>query len=187
MKRFFTVLLAALFVVGLSAQTIYKVDPYHSSINFKVKHLGVSFVTGKFEKFDGMIEGFDVKNARIDFSVDVNSINTGVEMRDKHLRSADFFDVPKFPSMKFTSTSIKKSGKIYKLNGNLTIKDVVRPVVFDVVMNGPVKGKNGGDIYGFSAKTTINRFDYGVAYDPELKSVGKDVHITLYLEFGQQK
>ena len=89
--------------------------------------------------------------------------------------------------LQFTSTSIKKSGKIYKLNGNLTIKDVVRPVVFDVVMNGPVKGKNGGDIYGFSAKTTINRFDYGVAYDPELKSVGKDVHITLYLEFGQQK
>lgn len=110
-----------------------------------------------------MIEGSDVKNARIDFTVDVNSINTGVEMRDKHLRSADFFDVPKFPSMKFGSTSIKKSGKIYKLNGNLTIKDVVRPVVFDVVMNGPVKGKNGGDIYGFSAKTTINRFDYGVA------------------------
>lgn len=187
MKRVFVVLFAALFVAGLSAQTTYKVDPYHSSINFKVKHLGISFVVGKFEKFDGIIEGTDVKNAKIDFTVDVNSVNTGVEMRDKHLRSADFFDVTRFSTMKFASTSIKKSGKILKLNGNLTIKDVVRPVVFDVVMNGPVKGKNGGDIYGFTAKTTINRFDYGVAYDPERKSVGKDVHITLYLEFSQQK
>lgn len=188
MKKGFIVLLAALLVnAGLSAQSTYKVDPYHSSVNFKVKHLGISFVAGKFDKFEGTIVGSDVKTAKVDFSVDVNTINTSVEMRDNHLRSADFFDAEKFPKMKFSSTSFKKSGKKYTLSGNLTIKDVTRPVTFEVVMSGPVKAKNGGDIYGFTAKTIINRFDYRVAYDPELKSVGKDVHINLYLEFGEQK
>lgn len=188
MKKILFALLAALFISGgMFAQTTYNVDPYHTSINFKVKHLGISFVNGRFEKFDGKITGTDLKNAKVDFTVDVNSINTSVTPRDNHLRSADFFDVEKFPQMIFSSTSFKKKGKKYKLTGNLTIKDVTRPVTFDVKMGGPKKSKDGAAIYGFSAKTTINRFDYNVAYDPELSSVGKDVTIYLYLEFKEQK
>ena len=188
MKKSLFVLLAALFISsGMFAQTTYKVDPYHSSINFKVKHLGISFVNGKFEKFDGTITGSDFKTAKVDFTVDVNSINTSVTPRDNHLQSADFFDVEKFPKMTFSSTSFKKSGKKYKLTGNLTIKDVTRLVTFDVKMGGKNKAKDGAEIHGFSAKTTINRFDYNVAYDPDLTSVGKDVTIYLYLEFKEQK
>lgn len=186
-KVLFVLMTALLFHVGLSAQTVYKVDPYHTSINFKVKHMGITFVAGKFDKFEGAITGSDFKTAKVDFTVDVNTVNTGVEIRDNHLRSADFFDVAKYPKMKFSSTSFKKSGKKYKLTGNLTIKDVTRPVTFEVTMAGPIKNKDGADIYGFIAKTKINRFDYHVGYDPEFKTIGKDVHINLYLEFGEQK
>lgn len=188
MKKSLFVLLAALLVSGgMFAQTTYKVDPYHTSINFKVKHLGISFVNGKFEKFDGEIKGSDFKTAKVDFTVDVNSINTSVEARDNHLRSADFFEVEKFPQMKFTSTSFKKKGKKYKLAGNLTIKDVTRPVVFDVKVGGETKGQDGAVIQGFSAKTTINRFDYNVNFDKEASMIGKDVTIYLHLEFKEQK
>ncbi len=188
MKKGLFVLFAVLFVSGgLFSQKTYKVDPYHSSINFKVKHLGISFVPGKFEKFDGTIYGSDFNTARVDFTVDVNSVNTSVEPRDKHLRSADFFDVEKFPQMKFTSTSFKKKGKKHVLTGNLTIKDVTRQVTFDVKMGGKTTGKDGAEIYGFSAKTTINRFDYNVSYDPQLSSIGKNVTIFIYLEFKEQK
>ena len=187
MKKVLFVVLAVLVTGGLFSQTTYKVDPYHSSINFKVKHMGISFVNGKFEKFDGTIHGSDFTTAKVDFTVDVNSINTSVPPRDKHLRSADFFEVEKFPQMKFSSTSFQKSGENYKLSGNLTIKDVTRAVNFDVKMGGAAKGEDGAAIHGFSAKTTINRFDYNVAYDPELSSIGKDVPIYLYLEFKEQK
>ncbi len=188
MKKNLFVLLSALFISSaMFAQTTYKVDPYHTSINFKVKHLGISFVNGKFEKFDGKITGSDFKTAKVDFTVDVNSINTSVTPRDNHLRSADFFEVEKFPQMKFTSTSFKKKGKKYKLTGNLTIKDVTRQVTFDVKMGGKNKAQDGAEIHGFTAKTTINRFDYNVAYDPDLKSIGKDVTIILHLEFKEEK
>lgn len=188
MKKTLFVLLTALFISsGLFAQTTYKVDPYHTSINFKVKHLGISFVNGKFDKFDGTIYGSDFKTAKVDFTVDVNSVNTSVEPRDNHLRSADFFEVEKFPKMTFTSTSFKKKGKKYKLAGNLTIKDVTRPVVFDVKMGGETKGQDGSAIHGFSAKTTINRFDYNVNFDKETALIGKDVTIYLHLEFKEQK
>lgn len=182
-----TLLLVALFVgLGLMAQSHYKVDPAHSSVNFKVKHMGITYVSGKFDKFDGGIIGNlgKMEEARVFFNVEVASVNTSVPMRDDHLRSADFFDVEKYPAMTFESSRIEKvDDKNYKLHGKLQIKDVTKDVTFDVVYGGVVKAEDGTETLGFIAKNTINRLDYHIAYDPDGMGIGKEVAITLYLEF----
>ncbi len=182
-----TLLLIAFFIgLGLMAQSPYKVDPAHTSVNFKVKHMGITFVNGKFEKFDGGIIGNPDKmeEARVFFNVKTASVNTSVSMRDDHLRSADFFDVEKYPAMTFESSRIEKvDDKNYKLHGKLQIKDVTKDVIFDVVYGGTVKGQDGAETAGFIAKNKINRLDYHVAYDPDGLGIGKEVAITLYLEF----
>lgn len=189
MKKVILLSLALIAGLSLMAQSQYKVDPAHSSINFKVKHSGITFVNGKFEKFDGGVIG-NINNPeqmRVFFNVDVASINTSVEMRDNHLRSADFFEVEKFATMTFESTSIEKvEGENYKLHGKLQIKDVTKDVTFDVVYGGSVKGQDGSEVIGFTAKNTINRLDYNVAYDPDGAVIGKDIHIVLYLEFKKE-
>ena len=171
---------------GLMAQSNYKVDPAHASVNFKVRHNGITFVQGRFDKFDGAIVGNPntLESARVFFNVNVESINTGIPMRDDHLRSADFFEVERFPSMSFESTSIEKvEDDKYKLHGKLQVKDVIRDVTFDVVYGGIAKGRDGSEIIGFTAKNTINRLDYNIAFDPDGLGIGKDVFITLFLEF----
>ena len=182
-----TLLLIAFFIgLGLMAQSPYKVDPAHTSVNFKVKHMGITFVSGKFEKFDGGIIGNPDKmeEARVFFNVKTASVNTSVSMRDDHLRSADFLDVEKYPAMTFESSRIEKvDDKNYKLHGKLQIKDVTKDVIFDVVYGGTVKGQDGTETAGFIAKNKINRLDYHVAYDPDGLGIGKEVAITLYLEF----
>ncbi|MFA7582565.1 MAG: YceI family protein [Proteiniphilum sp.] len=182
-----TLLLIAFFIgLGLMAQSPYKVDPAHTSVNFKVKHMGITFVNGKFEKFDGGIIGNPDKmeEARVFFNVKTASVNTSVSMRDDHLRSADFFDVEKYPAMTFESSRIEKvDDKNYKLHGKLQIKDVTKDVIFDVVYGGTVKGQDGTETAGFIAKNKINRLDYHIAYDPDGLGIGKEVAITLYLEF----
>lgn len=186
MKRRILLVLAFFVGLGLMAQSHYKVDPAHSSVNFKVKHMGITFVSGKFEKFEGGIIGNldKMEEARVFFNVEVASVNTSVPMRDDHLRSADFFEVEKYPSMTFESTRIEKvDDKNYKLHGKLLIKDVTKDVIFDVVYGGTVKGEDGTETAGFIAKNKINRLDYHVAYDPDGLGIGKEVAITLYLEF----
>lgn len=190
MKKILLFFVALLTGLSLIAQSQYKIDPAHSSVNFKVKHSGITFVNGKFEKFDGGIIGSmsNPEQARVFFNVDIASINTSVKMRDDHLLSADFFEVAKFPSMTFESTSIEKvSDENYKLNGKLQIKDVTRDVTFDVVYGGSVVGQNGTEVVGFIAKNTINRLDYNINYDPDGAGIGKEVHITLYLEFKKEQ
>lgn len=182
-----TLLIMALFVgLGLMAQSHYKVDPAHSSVNFKVKHMGITFVNGKFEKFDGGIIGNleKMEEARVFFNVEIPSINTSVSMRDDHLKSADFFEAEKYPAMTFESSSIEKvDDQNYKLHGKLQIKDVTKDVTFDVVYGGTVKGEDGSETVGFIAKSKIDRLDYHISYDPDGMGIGKEVAITLYLEF----
>ena len=191
MKKTILFLFAALFIAaGVNAQSIYQVDPAHASVNFKVKHMGITFVAGKFDKFDGGIIGSidNFNDARVFFNIDVPSINTGMGMRDDHLRSADFFEVESFPSMSFESTSIEKlDDKNYKLNGKLQIKDVTKDVTFEVKYGGLVKGQDGSETVGFIATNSINRLDYNVAGDPEGSSIGTNVDITLYLEFKKSE
>lgn len=169
----------------------WNVDRVHSNVRFSVTHLVVSEVEGKFKMFDGSLEHTkaDFSDAKVAFSVDVNSIDTDSEMRDKHLKGDDFFNAEKFPAMKFQSTSMKPlGGNKYQLAGNLTIRDVTKPVVFDVVFGGTTNAM-GKTKAGFKAKTSINRFDYNLKWNKATEAgglaVGKDVEIVVNVELNK--
>ena len=190
MKKVFLFLVAISIGVASFAQTRWTVDPMHTFISFSVRHLGISFVEGSFNKFDGSVVAAkpDLTDAKINFTVDVNSISTGVEKRDMHLKSDDFFNAETYPNMTFESILNKKlNGNNYELSGKLTIRDVTRDVKFKVTFGGTTKDPQGNTRAGFSATTTINRLDYHVKYDPTGTGVGKDVRISLNLEFIQEK
>jgi len=174
--------------LNLTAPTKWVTDNAHTNVIFSVSHLVVSDVEGSFKSFDGSLEAekADFSDAKIFFSIDVNSINTDNENRDKHLKSDDFFSAEKFPKIKFVSTSFQPiGGNKYKLTGDLTIKDVTKQVVFDVSYGGTVN-IFGGTHIGFKAKTTINRFDYNLKWDKVTETggmiVGKDVDITINID-----
>ncbi|MEO1049016.1 MAG: YceI family protein [Bacteroidota bacterium] len=172
----------------------WAVDVAHSTVKFTVSHLVISEVEGNFKVYSGSVNanGNDFSNAKVDFSVDVNSIDTDNEMRDKHLKSDDFFNAAKFPTMKFKSTSFKKGkGNKYTLAGDLTIRDVTKSVKFDVTYGGTAKDGYGNTKAGFKASTTINRFDYGLKWNALTEAggatVGKEVDIDLKLELAAKK
>lgn len=167
------------------------IDKAHSNVKFNVTHLVVSEVEGSFKLFDGSMEHTkaDYSDAKIDFTVDVNSINTDNEMRDKHLKGDDFFNAEKFPAMKFISTSFKPAGgNKYKLAGNLTIRDITKPVVFDVTYGGTVNSM-GKTKAGFKAKTTIDRFDYNLKWNKATEAgglvVSKEVELIVNVELNK--
>lgn len=189
MKKVLILLAITFLSANTFAQTNWKVDPYHSSLNFNISHSGISIVNGKFMEYTGNLttNGEALEGANVDFTVKVTSINTNVEDRDNHLRSADFFEVEKYPEMTFKSTKILATGKPdqYLLYGDLTIKDVTKPVIFDVYYGGTAKSDQGEKL-GLKAKTTINRFDYNINYDPTAAGIGKDVNIVVHLQFAKQ-
>lgn len=169
----------------------WSVDRVHSNVRFSIAHLVVSEVEGKFKMFDGSLEHTkaDFSDAKVAFTVDVNSIDTDNEMRDKHLKGDDFFNAEQFPAMKFQSTSFKPLGaNKYKLAGNLTIRNVTKPVVFDVTFGGTANAM-GKTKAGFKAKTTINRFDYNLKWNQATEAggltVGKDVEIVVNVELNK--
>lgn len=171
----------------------WKVDKAHSNVKFNVTHMVVSEVEGSFKLFDGTMENTksDLTDAKINFTVDVSSIDTDNERRDGHLKSDDFFNAEKFPSMKFTSTSMTSAGdNKYKLAGDLTIRDVTKPVEFDVSYGGTITA-NGKTKLGFKAKTTINRFDYNLKWDKATEGgglvVSKEVGILVNVELDKEK
>jgi polyisoprenoid-binding protein YceI len=178
---------------GSPTATKWSLDKAHSNVKFSVTHMVVSEVEGSFKTFDGSMENTkpDYSDAKIVFTVDVNSINTDNENRDKHLKSDDFFNAEKFPQMKFESTSFAPLGNNkYKLNGNLTIRDVTKPVSFDVTYGGSINTQRGAKI-GFKATTTINRFDYNLKWDKATETgglvVSKEVEIAIKLELNEVK
>ncbi|MBC8054030.1 MAG: YceI family protein [Sphingobacteriaceae bacterium] len=179
---------------ALNAQTKWVIDPVHSSVNFNIEHLVISEVEGKFKTYEGSISAAkpDLTDAVIDFAIDVNSIDTDNDMRDKHLIAPDFFDAAKYPKMTFKSTSFKKvSGNKYVLNGNLTIHGITKPAKFDVTYGGTAKDGYGNIKAGFKAKGAINRFDYGLKYNSLTEAggatLGKEVEIDLKLQFAKAK
>lgn len=195
MKKVFTILAAMVLTAGAFAQSnTWKTDASHSNVKFSVTHLVVSEVEGYFKTFAGTLVSSkpDFTDAAINFSVDINSINTDNEGRDKHLKSDDFFNAEKFPQMTFKSTSFKKVGdKKYVLEGDLTIRDITKKVKFDVVFGGTVKDPWGNIKAGFKATGSINRFDYNLKWNSVTEAggavVSKEVAIVLNLEFAQQK
>ncbi|MBB6002250.1 YceI family protein [Arcicella rosea] len=144
----------------------WAIDPSHSEIQFKVKHLVITTVTGNFKEFSGSVEaGDDFDGASIAFEANIASINTNSEQRDGHLKSADFFDAEKFPTLSFKSTSFTKDGDDFELVGNLTIKGVTLPVTLEVEYNGTATDPWGNVKAGFELKGKINRKDFGLAWN----------------------
>ncbi|MDQ6812540.1 MAG: YceI family protein [Bacteroidota bacterium] len=194
MKKVFLLVAIAFIQTAVFAQTKWTVDNAHSSVKFSVSHLVISEVEGAFKKFSGSVSSAtpDFTDAAVDFDIDVNSINTDNDMRDKHLKSDDFFNAAQYPNMTFKSTSFKKvSGNKYALTGNLTIRNVTKPVKFDVVYGGTAKDGYGNTKAGFKATTVINRFDYNLKWNNLTEAggatVGKDVTLDLKMELAQAK
>lgn len=174
------------------ANSVWKMDPTHSEIQFKVKHMVVSHVTGSFTKFDAGVESEneDFQGAKIKFSADISSISTGQEARDAHLRSDDFFNAEKFPKLVFESTSFKKvDAEVYVLKGNLKIRDVTMPIELAVEYGGKVKDPYGNYRAGFSLAGKINRKDFDLKWNALLESgnavVSDEVRLTANFEFVQ--
>ena len=166
MKKLFSLLIVAFLSTSLFAQTKWNADPMHSKLTFSVTHMGISDVDGLFNKFTASATATkaDFSDAVFELSVDVPSINTQVEMRDNHLRSADFFEVETYPSMTFKSTSITKvSRNKYKLTGNLTLRGITKPVTMDLWYRGTnVDDKTKKSTSGFQLTGIIKRSDFNV-------------------------
>ncbi|HWQ54593.1 MAG TPA: YceI family protein [Bryobacteraceae bacterium] len=174
-----------------TATSTWTIDPVHSMAEFKVRHMMISNVKGQFTAVTGAMtldEG-DVANSRVEASIEAASINTRDAQRDAHLKSADFFDVEKFPTLSFRSTSVSRSGDgELRATGDLTIHGVTREVVFTVEgPTAPTKDPWGNTRVGLSATTKINRKDFGLTWNAGLEAggllVGDDVTITLDVEF----
>lgn len=145
----------------------WKIDPSHSEVTFKVKHLVITTVTGNFKSFDGELiaEKDDFSDAAINFTADIDSISTGNEQRDGHLKSADFFDAANHPKLIFKSTSFThKSGSDYVLSGDLTIRGTTKKVDLNVEYGGQQKDFYGNTVAGFEISGKINRQDYGLTW-----------------------
>jgi polyisoprenoid-binding protein YceI len=179
--------LTSLLVASAFAATgTYQIDPNHSTAQFVVRHLGISNVQGDFTKVSGtvVLDDQDISKSSVNASIDVSSVDTRVQARDNDLKSANFFDVAKYPTMTFTSTKIWSTGNgTAKMTGNLTIHGVTKEVTFDV--SGPTAAINamGGMRRGVEATTKISRKDFGVTADAGL--IGDEISITIDAEMVQ--
>jgi len=187
-KSFFLTLFGIVFLVSSSHAATYTVDADHTTVSFKIRHL-FSNVQGQFNKFEGTIDYEPGKPEawKTSGTIDTASINTNVEQRDKHLRSADFFDVEKYPAISFKSTKVTDAtDKGAKLEGVLTMHGVEKPVVLDLSTHGVGKDPWGNVRAGFTATTKINRKDFGLNWNQTLETggvlVGEEVEITLEIE-----
>lgn len=191
MKRFLHSLLFVAFLpLFVNAQTVWTIDKAHSEILFRVKHMVISTVTGRFSDYDIVLKTGkdDFTDATVEGTVKVATINTGIEARDKHLQADDFFNAEKFPEMKFKSTKFTKTGdNSYRITGLLTIRDRTKEVTFDATYNGTIKSPWGKTISSWSATTVINRFDFDLKWNQALETggliVGSDVTIEINAEF----
>ncbi len=157
------------------AKTKWNLDPAHSEIGFKVKHMMITNVSGGFGKYDVTAEtvGNDFSTATIGFTADLNTLSTGNSDRDNHLKSADFFDVSNYPQLKFAATRFeKKSDNSYQLSGDLTIRDTTRPVTLEVEFGGIGKDPWGNEKAGFSITGKINRTDFNLNWNAALETGG---------------
>lgn len=167
----------------------YKIDPAHSIIGFAIRHLEINWVEGRFKDFTGTIryDEKEITKSSVEFTAKVESIDTGVAPRDKHLRTADFFDAAKYPEMTFKSTSVERKGKDrYVLHGDLTLKGVTKQVELPFTITGAIKDPWGNTRFGISAQAKIDRRDFGITWGNAMENggldVGNEVTINLQLE-----
>jgi polyisoprenoid-binding protein YceI len=175
------------------AKATWAIDPTHSEIGFKVKHMMFTNVSGKFNLFEADItnEEDNFETSVINFSAEVNSINTGNDDRDNHLRSADFFDVESFGKLTFKSTSVKKVNEgEYKISGDLTIKEVTKNITLDAEYSGLMKDPWGNTKIGLSLNGKINRKEFGLTWNAALETggvlVGEDIKLNAEVQFVKQ-
>lgn len=190
MKKLNTLLVMLAFAGSVMAQGTWTIDKPHSKIGFSATHMVVAETEGVFKDYEGKVvsKAADFNGAEIEFTAKVASINTDNERRDGHLKSADFFDAEKYPEIKFKGTLVKEGGK-YLLKGDFTMKDVTKPVVFDVTYGGSTKAM-GGEKAGFKINGKVNRFDYNLKWDKALETgglvVGQDIEIICKIELNKQ-
>ena len=181
----------ALGAVAAQAQSAsWKIDNAHSEADFAIKHMAISTVHGSFRGVSGVIhfDGANVGKSSVDATIDIASVDTGVGARDTHLKSADFFEVARYPTMTFKSTSIAKSDSGYAVTGDLTLHGVTKSVVLQLETPGKEEtGMDGKSLHrGFTAHTTLNRKDFGLNWNGTLKSgdaaLGDEVRIEIDIE-----
>jgi len=170
-------------------KTTFKVDPAHTSVDFSVKHMMVSKVKGTFHDFkvQFVADPEDLTTAEITFDIDASSVDTRNKDRDGHLKTGDFFEIEKYPSILFKSTKVeKKSDDAYEVTGDVTIKDVTKQETFKVVFEGQGQDPWGNQVFGFNAEGTLNREAYGLTYNAALETggvlIGKDIKFSIDLE-----
>lgn len=174
--------------------TTWALDPTHSEIQFKVKHLVISTVTGSFKSFEGSAttKGDDWASAKVDFSADIASIDTNMEQRDTHLRSPEFFDAENHPKLTFQSTAMRKlTDDTYQLEGNMTIKGITKSVTLQVDFGGHATDFYGNTKAGFEVTGKISRKEFGLTWDAVTEAgsvvVGDEIKLIGNLQFAKQK
>jgi len=177
----------------MATTTKWSIDPMHSEVQFKVKHLVISTVSGFFRSFEGSMEteGEGFENADISFALNIDSIDTNQTQRDEHLKSAEFFDAAQYPQITFKSTSFKSTGDDeYQLVGDLTIKGITKPVTLAAEFGGSTDDFYGNTKAGFEISGKINRKDFGLTWDgvTEAGSVvlGSDIKLDINVQFTKQ-
>jgi polyisoprenoid-binding protein YceI len=168
----------------------WAIDPVHSSIGFSVRHLVVSKVRGNFRNFSGAVVVAEDGTPTVTAEIAVDSIDSGNEQRDAHLKAADFFDAEKYPTATFVSTGVVSSGDDYVLAGDFTLKGVTKPIELKLEFSGVNPGMGHGEVAGFEASVVLNRKDFGIDIDMPLETggavVGDKVTITLDIEALKQ-
>lgn len=184
MKKSYTAIVLAGLLIGSStlSAAVYKVDASHSMVGFKVKHMMISTVTGKFGNFSGMYDLDKGQFKSLNGVIKADSIDTGIVKRDDHLRSADFFDAPKFSDISFVMSSATKN----KMTGNLTIRGITKKVTLDIDMGGTVTDPWGNQRSGFVLTGQINRKDFGLNWNKAIEAggvvVGDEVKLVVEVE-----
>ncbi len=186
MKKVFSLIFVAFLSTSIFAQTTWEADKAHSQVSFAITHLGISEIEGLFRDFDISIVSSeeDFSDAKYHVEIDVNSIDTGIERRDNHLRSPDFFEVEKYPKMTFVSSSTEKvsDGK-YKVTGDLTFHGVTKPVTLDVWHRGTITQKNDTKVAGFQVTGTINRSEFNLGAGFTEPTLSNEVKLKVDGEF----
>src|SRR3569833_1298967 len=177
----------------MATATKWVIDPMHSEVQFKVKHLVISTVTGFFKSFEGTLEteNEDFSDAKINFSLDINSIDTTQTHRDEHLKGPEFLNAEQYPHIKFASTSFTKTGDDeFELKVDLTVKDVTKPVTLNVEYGGSATDFYGNTKAGFEITGKINRKEFGLTWDSVTEAgaivVGEDFKLHINIELAKQ-
>jgi polyisoprenoid-binding protein YceI len=191
MKRLAIVtgILALAAPLALAQTSTWKSDTAHSEVDFSIKHLGVSNVHGRFGKINATLvfNEADITKSTVTATIGVDTVDTGEEARNTHLKTPDFFDVANLPTATFTSTSVAKNGSNLTVSGNLTLHGVTKPVVLEVEgPSAPVQGMDHKPHAGFSASTTISRTAFGIGTKFPSAILGDDVKLTIELDVAKQ-